>query len=243
MANWLLEVVEVMNCNASTYFLSIHIMDFFLHKTKSRFNDSDVHLIGITSLYIASKIEDMYPLRMNHIVKDIGKSAHSCEEVKMKEKQIIKEIDFMLFPVMAYDVIMMLISDLEANNEEAIQEYGLTKELDALKGVTGYLVRVMLLKEGFSKYVETLKAVVCITFGFDLCRSMMKGLTGRKEAFLHEWVNNTVEECRFTREMIRKVYWELSEAFAEVEEVRLTGKKVYNVSLFYPFDFGEVIKY
>lgn len=44
----------------ATFFRSISIMDYYLKKTIFQYTDNQLHLIGITSMFIATKIEDIY---------------------------------------------------------------------------------------------------------------------------------------------------------------------------------------
>ena len=233
MVNWLLEVVEVMGCEPTTYFLTIFILDSFLNKTKTHYSNNDIHLLGITSLYIASKVEDIYPLRMCHIVSDIGKNAHDSEEVKALERKIIIELDFNLMPVMAYDFIMLSISDLEVNNVDGIEEYEVEQIIQALKRDCAYFLKVMALYEEFSAYVESFKGVVCIVMAFDTWQQRTDRKKGKEYEFLSQWVVNVIEESGFERKTIEKVYCKLCYLNHEINDKKKQEHGKYNVTLFY----------
>ena len=72
MVDWMVEVFSVYQCDPGTLELAVHIMDCYISRTPKKLKDEDIHLIGLTCIYISSKVEDIIPLRMPHIVKSIG---------------------------------------------------------------------------------------------------------------------------------------------------------------------------
>ena len=235
MVNWLLEVVEVMGCEPATYFLTIYIFDSYLNKTKTHYTDNDIHLLGITSLYIASKVEDIYPLRMTHIVSDIGKNAHDSDEVKALERKIIIELDFNLMPSLAYDFMMLSISDLEANNEDGIKEYEADHVIQRVKRKCVYFLKIMALYKEFSMYVEALKGVACIRMAYDRWKFSVDFMERKEHEFLSEWVRNVIKGSGFDEELIDEVYCKLGDTHLKV----IKEVEKYNVSLYYEMDDDE----
>jgi hypothetical protein len=78
MVDWMVEVLSVYKSEQETFFLSIHIMDTFICKSPSIVKQEDVHLLGITSMFIASKMEDVIPIRLNSVVSKIGHDSFSA---------------------------------------------------------------------------------------------------------------------------------------------------------------------
>lgn len=66
-----MEVVHVFKCEPETVFLSVSIMDLFINVSESNISEDDLHLICITAIYMASKIEDVAPLTVHSIVHKI----------------------------------------------------------------------------------------------------------------------------------------------------------------------------
>ena len=64
MVDWMVEVTYSFKCAERTYFLAVEIFDQFLHKKGESkcLKNSDVHLLGIMSMYLASKYEDVIPI-------------------------------------------------------------------------------------------------------------------------------------------------------------------------------------
>lgn len=62
MIDWMIEVLSAFNCDENTFFVAINLMDEYLLKTKKIITSNDIHLIGITCMLIASKMEEIIPM-------------------------------------------------------------------------------------------------------------------------------------------------------------------------------------
>ena len=47
-------------------------MDRYFKNSKETKDVSDLHLIGVTSMFLSSKFEDIYPLKMKTVFEKIG---------------------------------------------------------------------------------------------------------------------------------------------------------------------------
>ena len=68
MVDWMFEIFNAYECAIETFFLSVYIFDKYLCKTKLEIRNSDIHLLGITCIFLASKYEDVCPLNMEKIL-------------------------------------------------------------------------------------------------------------------------------------------------------------------------------
>lgn len=66
MADWILEVLSHFQSefSSSTFFRSVLILDQFIKYTHLTLCNEDIHLAGVTSMYIASKYEDLFHIRI-----------------------------------------------------------------------------------------------------------------------------------------------------------------------------------
>jgi len=78
----MIEVLSSFNCNPNTFFVSIDIMDTYLQKTTKVFETKDIHMIGVTSMLLASKMEEIIPFKVSTVV---DKMTHG----KMKHKEVV----------------------------------------------------------------------------------------------------------------------------------------------------------
>ncbi len=74
MVDWMIEVLSSFNCDHNTFFVSVNLMDSFLTKTKNQYQSKDIHLIGVTCMLIASKMEEILPFKISTVVE---KMTHS----------------------------------------------------------------------------------------------------------------------------------------------------------------------
>ena len=90
MIDWMIEVLTNFKCRELTFFLAAKIMDRYCYSTKSSKKISDLHTMGVTSMFIASKYEDIYPLRMQIVFEKIAHKKISIETMKLMERDIME---------------------------------------------------------------------------------------------------------------------------------------------------------
>lgn len=71
-------------------------------------NKEDLHLFGLTSIFIASKLEDLIPIRLGHIVRDAAHNKYKKEEIRLAELEIYRTLSFRV-----YDSFSLLDSVLD----------------------------------------------------------------------------------------------------------------------------------
>jgi len=77
MLDWMIEVLSLFESKITTYFTAALIMDKFLMHTERCLEDEDVHLIGVTSMFMSSKLCDITPIHMDEAIKFIGRNKFS----------------------------------------------------------------------------------------------------------------------------------------------------------------------
>lgn len=152
MIDWMIEVLYAYNCDAQTFYLSVHILDTYIAKTKTVLNNFDVHLIGIVSIFIASKMEDLIPLRMSHIKSKIAHNKFSDKELKKSEKTILETLNFEIITTSTYDFLKTFIFDFIHNNRDYIISLNMFRQLDIFDNIAVYLSKMMAHSEEFSQY-------------------------------------------------------------------------------------------
>jgi hypothetical protein len=188
MIDWMIEVLYAYNSDPPTLFLAIHLFDLYLSKSKSVLSNNDIHITGITCLYIASKMEDIIPLRMSHIKSKIGHNKFSEKEIRKKEKIILETIEFDIISTSTYDFIKTFIFDFCHNNREYINSLKMYCHIDCFENICLFLSKMMFHHEEFTTYKYSLKAIACIVAAFDILRSNSKNLSKEAEEFMRRWV-------------------------------------------------------
>ena len=94
MIDWMIEVLTNFKCDDQTFFLAVSLIDrYFKNKTETR-EIGDLHIIGVTTMFIASKYEDIYPLKMKMVFEKIAHRKLSIEDIKTLELDILKSINY-----------------------------------------------------------------------------------------------------------------------------------------------------
>nr|XP_014354300.1 PREDICTED: G1/S-specific cyclin-E2 [Latimeria chalumnae] len=88
LLDWLLEVCEVHTLHRETFYLAQDFFDRFMF-TQTNINKNQVQLIGITSLFIAAKLEEIYPPKL-HEFAYITDGACTEEDILDMELIILK---------------------------------------------------------------------------------------------------------------------------------------------------------
>ena len=77
----------------------MNLVDRFLERVHTKIKQ--LQLVGITAMYLASKFEDVKPLRLSELVF-ITDNTYTEQEVLITEKQMLETLDFDLVVPSAY---------------------------------------------------------------------------------------------------------------------------------------------
>uniref|UniRef100_A0A671F6C1 Cyclin E2 n=1 Tax=Rhinolophus ferrumequinum TaxID=59479 RepID=A0A671F6C1_RHIFE len=95
LLDWLLEVCEVYTLHRETFYLAQDFFDRFM-LTQKDINKNMLQLIGITSLFIASKLEEIYAPKLQEFAY-VTDGACSEEDILRMELIILKALKWELF--------------------------------------------------------------------------------------------------------------------------------------------------
>ena len=92
----MIEVLSSFNCTPNTYFVSIDIMDSYFQKSPKVFDTKDIHLIGVTSMLLASKMEEIIPFKVSTVVDKMTHGKMKARDVVDCETDILTTLEFKL---------------------------------------------------------------------------------------------------------------------------------------------------
>ncbi|KAJ8041974.1 G1/S-specific cyclin-E [Holothuria leucospilota] len=118
LLDWLIEVCEVYHLHRETFFLAQDYVDRYLAET-SNVPKMQLQLIGITALFIASKLEEIYPPKLGDF-SYVTDGACTDENILDQEILMLKALKWALSPVTVntwLNVYMQL-----GQTEEIVQE-------------------------------------------------------------------------------------------------------------------------
>merc|ERR1711931_569258 len=91
LLDWLVDVQQQFKLLQETLYLTISIIDRFLHKEGAKISRDKLQLVGVTAMLIASKIEEIYAPEVNDFVY-ITDDAYTANDIKQMELRILKAI-------------------------------------------------------------------------------------------------------------------------------------------------------
>lgn len=107
MVDWMVEVTEQFECATQTYFLAVTIMDGFFARYGKALPSSELHVIGVTAMFMASKAEDVYPLRLKLVHERIANLALSETRIKATEITMLRSLDFCVNVTTPWDFLSL----------------------------------------------------------------------------------------------------------------------------------------
>lgn len=87
-------------------------MDRYFKSTKTVRQVSDLHLIGVTCMFVASKYEDIYPLKMKTVYEKIGHQKLDISVIKSLELEILKTLDYKIHAPTVLDFLKVYLVDV-----------------------------------------------------------------------------------------------------------------------------------
>ena len=95
MVDWMIEVLTNFKCDDQTYFIAVAIMDRYFKMKKETLEVSNLHVVGVAAMFLASKYEDIYPLKMSVVFEKI---AHKKLPMHLKPGEILGMNSLQVYP-------------------------------------------------------------------------------------------------------------------------------------------------
>ncbi|XP_053571190.1 G1/S-specific cyclin-E2 [Bombina bombina] len=123
LLDWLVEVSEVYCLHRETFYLAQDFFDRFMF-TQSSVNKSMLQLIGVSALFIASKIEEIYPPKLHEFAYVTDGACTEDDIIKM-ELIILKALKWELSPVtpIAWLNLYLQVSSLKESPKFLLPQY------------------------------------------------------------------------------------------------------------------------
>lgn len=212
MVDWMIEVLSVFDCMEETFFLSVNVMDIFYLKTKKVLHNQDVHLVGLTSMFISSKFQEIYPLSLKNFVKRVGHDLFSENDIKKMEYQILDDIGLeVLVSSSVYDFMKTYFYDFFYNNNNLIIKNCDMDVYNEIKLVAKYLSKLVVHYEYFYLYENSMKAIGCIVTAIKLVGFYLKEkFTQEERNIYNQWILFLLEQDHFDKQkmelLVNKIY-------------------------------------
>jgi hypothetical protein len=113
MIDWMIEVLTNFKCDDQTFFLAVSLIDRYLKGSENAPKEvQDLHSMGVTCMFVASKYEDIYPLKMKMVYEKIAHKKLPMEKIKSLEMDILKVIKYKIAAPTALDFLKVYLKDV-----------------------------------------------------------------------------------------------------------------------------------
>ncbi|XP_055823059.1 putative cyclin-B3-1 [Solanum dulcamara] len=112
LINWLIEVHLKFDLMQEALFLMVTLLDYYL--SLARVKKSDLQLVGLTSLFLASKYEDLWHPRIMDLLSISGES-YTRDQLLEMEKDILRKLKFRLNAATPYVFMLRLLKAAQAD--------------------------------------------------------------------------------------------------------------------------------
>lgn len=104
MVDWMIEVLSSYKMTEETFFKSVYLMDAYLKRSCVTLQVKELHLIGLTAMFLASKYEEIHPLKLDVIYDKIARKKFKKSEILECEAKMIEALMFSLENPSVYDI-------------------------------------------------------------------------------------------------------------------------------------------
>lgn len=220
LVDWIFEVVNAFSFNEMTTFLTIFIIDAFLFKTKKKLKNEDLHMIGVTSLFIASKYEEVSPIHMHDLIEKICHNRFNECDIKKKEREILDILDYQLIIHSTGDFLKNHFCEFRITNKLIIDS-NIEKYFNSMEQISLYISKVILHSDKFSLYKNSIKAIACIVISFEILRSHIT-IQKENEKIIKEWILLLMDDSEYNPDDINNLYNQIADYYAEFQQLKIS---------------------
>lgn len=114
LVDWIVEVHYKFKLHQSTLWLCVNILDRYLEQVPTV--RSDLQLVGVSSLFIACKFEEVYPPEVKECVY-ITDYAYTREQVLAMESRILRQLDYRICVSTGYHFLTRYLTFIDASEQ------------------------------------------------------------------------------------------------------------------------------
>ncbi|CAG9580992.1 unnamed protein product [Danaus chrysippus] len=181
LLDWLNEVCEVYKLHRETFHLTVDYVDRYLSNTED-VQKGRLQLIGITCLFIAAKVEEVYPPKIGEFAY-VTDGACTTDEILLEELLILKILSWSITPITInswLNIYMQLASEGRSAKRRLLSESDLG--INALRGYTfvfpqysslesvacGQLVDLAVLHSDVTRHASSAVAAAAVAHAFNV---------------------------------------------------------------------------
>ena len=112
MVDWIIEVLTNFHCDDQTFFITMSLMDRYFKNCRDVKEISHLHITGVTCMFIASKFEDINPLRMKTVDEKISQKKIPIENIKALEMEVLKVVKYKIHAPTSLDFLKQFLLEV-----------------------------------------------------------------------------------------------------------------------------------
>ena len=136
MVDWMIQILRVLQKQTDkTLFLGASVLDRFLKQSsvlRQHYHSDDIHLYGLVSCFIASKLEEIQPIRMESVLFEAGHGKFQHHEIVEAERKIYQVLEYKILTETLIDRVFSLLEQAVSQGLLKNLEPSQRKELDSL---------------------------------------------------------------------------------------------------------------
>lgn len=122
MLDWMIEVTSSYKFSSKTYFAAVQLMDRYFKAEEQRIPITRLHIIGVIAMLIATKMDEVYPLKIKTVYDKIVHKKIEKKDLVEMEARMADKLGFTLNIWSFYDLaVLKLHQNWQAKNEEALK--------------------------------------------------------------------------------------------------------------------------
>jgi hypothetical protein len=83
-------------------------MNIYFARTSKNLEMADLHLIGATCMFMATKAEEIYPIKLSALYDKICRKKFAKEQILGMEEEILQTLEFDLQQTTLFDLVQHL---------------------------------------------------------------------------------------------------------------------------------------
>lgn len=126
LIDWLIDVCQVYQLHRETLYLSLDYLSRFMIKSETTIKRQTLQLVGVTCLFIAAKLEEIYPPKC-HEFAYVTDGACTVKQIRSKEIEICSILDWKLQPVTAQAWLTLFLQTEQFKKHNIVSESNCTQ--------------------------------------------------------------------------------------------------------------------
>ncbi|XP_078173954.1 cyclin-B1-5-like isoform X2 [Carex rostrata] len=145
--DWIVEVHNRFKLRPETLYLTVYIFDRYLSLEKLLVPKTQIQLIGICAMLIASKYEEIWAPQVGDLI-EISNYAYERDDILEKEKQVLNKLDWYLTVPTLYMFLVRFIKAARADKE--------------MENMVYFIAELGLLEQSLIKFSPSMVAASCV---------------------------------------------------------------------------------